>query len=320
MSRSSRCWTTRTTTATVRLSPPRSRPWLPPSRPAPLGGFLANRAVFAQRVTNAIDRPIDLLAIDDERRCEARDRAVRVLAQNAVLEERFDELARGRKLGRDLHPDQQTLAADFRDRRTLDRLQALEQVLAHLRGALGQLLVDEEIERRESHRRGERVAAERAAVVAGLEYAQHFLARAERRDRDQPAAQRLAEDDAVGLHAFVVAGEDLAGAAEVRLHFVGDEENVVRAADARRLGEVSLGRNDDSRLALHGLHEERRGVGRDRGFESGGIPERHALESVRVGTESLAVFRLRGGSDDGRGASVEIAGADDDLCLVARHP
>src|SRR5258705_12534657 len=97
---------------------------IPPAsmgRSGPLRGLLVNRAVLLQRVADAVHAPVDLLAIDDERRCEARDRAVRVLAQNAVLEKRFDELARGRELGRDLHPDQQTLAADFGDRRTLDR-------------------------------------------------------------------------------------------------------------------------------------------------------------------------------------------------------
>ena len=79
--------------------------------------------------------------------------------------------ARGAGGGRDLDADEQAAAANLGDARRAQRAQLLEQVLA-LRGrALGEPLVDEHAQRRAADGRGERIAAERAAVVAGPEAA-----------------------------------------------------------------------------------------------------------------------------------------------------
>ena len=50
-----------------------------------------------------------------------------------------------------------------------------QEVLAQLGRALDQLLVDEHLQRGAGDGAGQRVAAEGAAVVAGLEDAQHLL-------------------------------------------------------------------------------------------------------------------------------------------------
>ena len=73
------------------------------------------------------------------------------------------------------------------------------------------------------HRAGQRVAAEGAAVVAGLEDAQHFLVGEHRRDRVEAAGERLADHGQVGLDALVLLGQQLAGAAQAGLDFVGDQ-------------------------------------------------------------------------------------------------
>ncbi len=258
-----------------------------------LGGLLQHRTVLAQRVADPVHRPVDLLTVDDERGCQAGDRAVGVLAQHAVLEQGLYEGARAHALGIQLHADQQPAATHVGHHGAGVGAQALQLVGAHGRRAIGQALLREHRERRQAHRRAQRVAAERAAVVAGAQHAHHFLAGAEGRHRQQPAAQRLAEDDGIGLHVLVLAGEELAGAPQAGLHLVGDEQHVLLAADARALREVALGRHHDARLALYGFHEERRGLRRDGGLERRGVAERHVAEALGgVGAEVVAVLRV----------------------------
>ena len=86
-------------------------------REARLGRLFEDRAVFAQRVADAIHGPVELLALDDEGRCESRDGAVRVLAEHPVLEQRLDELPGRGALRVDLQADQQALAAHVRHHR-----------------------------------------------------------------------------------------------------------------------------------------------------------------------------------------------------------
>ena len=143
---------------------------------------------------------------------------------------------RARGVGRiDLDADQQALAAHFGDRRVVDRAQLGEQLVAAHARLLAQALAQQQVERGDADRRGERVAAEGAAVVAGMEDRHDLLAGEEGADRQQAAAERLAEHQAVGADAFVVAGEQRAGAAEAGLHLVADQQDAAPGADLARL-------------------------------------------------------------------------------------
>ena len=119
----------------------------------------------------------------------------------------FADGARARERRIDLDADQQALAAHLDDRGVIDRAQLGEQLVAPNARALGETLANEQVERGLADRGRERIAAERAAVVAGRELRHHLFARAERAHRQQAAAERLAEDEAVGADAVVVARE-----------------------------------------------------------------------------------------------------------------
>ena len=184
---------------------------------------------------------------------------------------------------------------------------------------LGEIFFDDDAERGAGHGAGQRIAAEGAAVVAGVEEAED-LARAEHGgDGIEAAGERLADDEHVGLDALVLVGEELAGAAEAGLDLVGDEQDAVLLADGGGVFEEAVGRHEDAGLALDGLDEEGGGVGRDGGAQGGGIAEGDDLEAGREGAEAVAVLRVGGEADDGDGAAVEVVGADDDLGLIFRH-
>ena len=142
---------------------------------------------------------------------------------------------------------------------------------------------------------------------AGREHV-HDLARGDKgRHRQHAAAERLAQDDAVGADALVLEREPGAGAAEARLHLVEDQQHAVRVADAAQPGEEARGRHDDAGLALDRLDQHRRRVRRDRALDGGEIAERHRAEAGRERSEAVAVIGLGGERDDGGGAAVEIA-------------
>jgi hypothetical protein len=68
----------------------------------------------------------------------------------------------------------------------------LEQVAALRVRALGEPLVDEHAQRRAADGRGERIAAEGAAVIAGPKQSHERTAREHRRDGIHAAAERFA--------------------------------------------------------------------------------------------------------------------------------
>ena len=65
----------------------------------------------------------------------------------------------------------------------------------------------------------------------------------------------------------------MAGAAEAGLDFIGNEQDVVAAADFGGVLDEARGRNQDARFALDGLKQEGAGVGRDGGFERRSVAE-----------------------------------------------
>jgi len=65
-------------------------------------------------------------------------------------------------------------------------------------------------------------------------------------------AERLGHSDQIGLDAEMFGGEPFTGAGEAGLHFVGDEENAVLAADILQELEIIVRRNDEAAFARTG--------------------------------------------------------------------
>ena len=187
---------------------------------------------------------------------------------------------------------------------------------AELGGAGLVLAGAEHLDHGEADRAGQRVAAEGAAVLAGAEHAEDVLVGDDRGDRDDAAAERLAEDVDVGDDALVVAGEGLAGAAEAGLDLVGGEQHVVLGAEVADAAQVAVRRDDHAALALDRLDQDRDGVGVDRGLDRGQVAVGDGDEAGRERAEAVAGVGVVGEADDGGGPAVEVAGGDDDLGLV----
>ena len=102
------------------------------------------------------------------------------------------------------------------------------------RTALGELFVHEDVQGFEADGCGQRIAAEGAAVIARLKDRHHFAPGEKQGHGQDPAAQRLAEDEAVRPDPFVLRGQQAAGTAEARLYLVRDQQHVVPAAQLCR--------------------------------------------------------------------------------------
>ena len=135
------------------------------------------------------------------------------------------------------------------------------------------------------------------------------------------AGEGLADGDHVRAHAFVVAGEQLAGAADAGLDLVGDEQHVVRVAQVEAFLEVALVRDIDAGFALDGLHDH--GADLVALFVQD-LPQRLGVvignvdETGREGPVLAVAVRVAGHRDDGDGAAVEVAVGHDDEGLVLR--
>ncbi len=150
-------------------------------------------------------------------------------------------------------------------------------------------------------------------MTARVEHVHHVIGADESRHRQQPAAQRLADDQPVGSCVLVFKREHAAGAAEARLDFVEDQQNAGLSADLAQRGKISVGRQHDARFALNRFDQHGDRVGIDRAFDRVGVAERNRDEPVCERAEATTVRFFAGEADDGGGAAVEIAGGDDDL-------
>ena len=171
--------------------------------------------------------------VDDERRREAHHRAVRVLAEQAAREQPLADARAVARSGSISTPISSPLPRTSRDQPDARSLQSREQLVAELARALGQALVEQQVERRQRDRRGERVPPKVLPWSPGVNTCITSARAEERGHRQQSAAQRLAEDHAVGPDAFVLAGEEAAGAAEAGLDFVADQQHVAARQIAR---------------------------------------------------------------------------------------
>ncbi len=244
---------------------------------------------------------------------------MRVLGQHAALRESLDDRAR-RDVRREFDAGPQAAPAHGQDQRRAQAAEPVEQVRAKRLAALHELLVLDDAQRLEGHARRERIAAEGRTVASGTHQVEHRRARDECGDREQAAAQGLADDDGVGTDAFVHVGEPGAGAAEARLDLVDDQQDVARGAQFARGAQEAWRRRDDAGFALDRLDQDRAGVLVDRFAESRDVAEVEVPEPGRERAEVGAVVVFRGETDHGRGPPVEIAAGDDDLGPVRIDP
>ena len=195
-----------------------------------------------------------------------------------------------------------------------------EQVLA-LRGrALGEPLVDEHAQRRAADGGGERIAAERAAVVAGAKQRHDRAAREHGRHGIDAAAERLAEHEHVGIGAgLVVVREHLARAPQAGLNLVEHEQHVALAAKRARRGRDSpCGGTMMPASAWIGSTRNATVFGVIAARSAPRSPKSIEREARRERAEILAVLLLGREPDDRRRAPVKIVAADDDLGAVLR--
>ena len=150
----------------------------------------------------------------------------------------------------ELHADPQPGAADVGDERRGHGPEPVGQVPAEHGRTCHQLLVLEDVERFQADRRRQRVATEGRAVRPGPKDVHDASVGEEGRDRQEPAAERLAEDEAVRPDPLVLEGEHPPRPPEAGLDLVEQEQDPVPVAQVAQAAQEADGRDDDPGLAL----------------------------------------------------------------------
>ncbi len=171
----------------------------------------AGRARAAQLVEHGgelVDGPVEVGRLDHDRRRQPDRRAVRVLREHAAPHERLAHLAPGaRSPGRcRCRPRARRRAPSTTPWPTSCPRRSCRCAPSVAR-ALLRLARREHAHDLEADGRGERVAAERRAVLAGLQHAEHVAVADDRGHRHDAAAERLAEQVEVGHDAHELARE-----------------------------------------------------------------------------------------------------------------
>ena len=142
-------------------------------------------------------------------------------------------------------------------------------------------------------RRGDVVVGERRRVAEREALIPPVVGDEAGGQREQAAAQPLADQQHVGRDPFLLAGEQPPGSAEPRLDLVEDQRDPVAAAERARPGEVARGRNDHAALALDRLEEQRRdraGRAAQPGLQRVSVAEGYVVDAGRQRTEALRVL------------------------------
>ena len=136
------------------------------------------------------------------------------------------------------------------------------KLLADLHGALEQAVRLDGLDGGQGGAAGERVAAERGRVRAGLSFSatSGLATRPPQRDA---AGQRLGQRHDVRLHVPVLVGVPLAGAAHAGLHLVEDQQQLVLVGQLAQPFEVASRRQVDAALALDRLDQDGAGLAVD---------------------------------------------------------
>ncbi len=194
----------------------------------------ASAAGGPPRTGQLLDRPVELRRADDQRRREADGRAVGVLGEHAAGHAAARQTSRPvPSAGSMSTPAHSPATAHGRRRRGRPARRASpSQALAERPRALAWNSPVCSISTTASptaQASGLPPKVEPCSPGRSTPSTSRFAD--DRGDRDDAAAERLAEQVHVGHDALVVARERLAGAAEAGLDLVGDEQHVVRGAD-----------------------------------------------------------------------------------------
>ena len=191
-------------------------------------------------------------------------------------------------------------------------VQLLLEVVADLLGVARQVLLDRLAHHRQRHRRRQRVAAERRAVVAVGEDVR-LLGAEDRADR-HAAAEPLRQRHHVRLDAVQLVAPQRPEPPDARLDLVEDQQQVVLVAPVAQALEVLLRGRVDAALALDRLDHHRAGLVGGRLLDRLKVVERDRVgqEAVRQRAVILLVGRLAGRGQHRQRAAVErVVGRDD---------
>ena len=129
----------------------------------------------------------------------------------------------------------------------------------------------------------------------------------EARAHREAAADALGDRRDVGRDARPFMREELAGAADAALDLVEDQEQAVLVAELAQALQRLRREDAHAALALHGLEQDRRGLGSDQLFGGVDVVEGDLVEAVGLRAEAFEIFRLAAGGDRRQRAAVERA-------------
>jgi len=187
-------------------------------------------AKFANDLLEAIQRVIEILARNDERRRQTNNRMMRRVRQHAFQEKTLANLTGARKPGVKVGSRPQSAATDRFERRAADRAQTPQHMVAQQPAALDQSFLANDIKRLEPDCSRQRIATKSRAVRSWCEYIHYFAPRDKGGDWQHSATQSLAQHHAVRLDVLVLKGEPRPAAAEARLDFVEQQKDVALVA------------------------------------------------------------------------------------------
>ena len=121
----------------------------------------------------------------------------------------------------------------------------------------------------------------------------------------EAAADALGDRHDVGRDARPFIGEELAGAADAALDLVEDQQQAVLVAELAQAPQRLRREDADAALALHGLEQDRRGLGADQLLGGVDVVEGDLVEAFDLRAEAFEVFRLAAGGDRRQRAAVE---------------
>jgi hypothetical protein len=140
------------------------------------------------------------------------------LGQDALVQQRLAEFPAGHQVRVDVDPDPEPLGSYGHDAVADQPMEPVLEVLPQAASPFLELTGVQQLYRRVTDRGRQRVAAEREAMTARSDDAEHVAARHRRGHRDDAATERLAQHVHVRDDVFQIAGESGSGAAETGLN------------------------------------------------------------------------------------------------------
>ena len=171
-----------------------------------------------------LDRGQQIGLLDNQRRREANDGFMRLLGENSAPQHGETHILCVGARGIEFDSCPKPFAANLDDGGMVDAGKRGEQGFPQDAAPQGEILVLENVDRLARDRRGKRIAAKGRAMATGIEDVHDGAPRDKRGDGHQAAAERLANDETVGLGVLVFKTEVSPGAPEARLDLVENQQ------------------------------------------------------------------------------------------------